>query len=177
MSAQRLPDWRDLGFLDGTSHRVRSEVCRGCFMVEREPELPDVLTPVYDDGEITVRQDAEWPVPGFMVVGVRPHIPSLAEMPVGLALRLINVAKAVRTAQRDGLGISMAHSYQEDKPGRSHYHLWLLPLWPEILAEHKMFPRIYDSNIMAYIRLFDYRETEPDVRSALTVIGSRLTRE
>lgn len=39
--------------------------CKGCFMNSNESKMPKYIDPVYDDGNIVIRQDAEWPIPVF----------------------------------------------------------------------------------------------------------------
>jgi diadenosine tetraphosphate (Ap4A) HIT family hydrolase len=155
---------RRLNFLDGSTYVVDRNACRGCFMNEREGQLPSILSPIIDDGFITVRQDAEWAVPGFMVIGVRPHIGTIGEMPLELAHRVTTLMHFVRKGMRDRLGVAMVHIYQEEKEINSHYHVWLLPLWPQVMRRHGINPRIYESNIAHYIRMFDFQETRDDIR-------------
>ncbi|SFD77976.1 hypothetical protein SAMN05421773_13013 [Streptomyces aidingensis] len=129
-------------------------------MNSREPELPSILSPVFDDGIITVRQDAEWAVPGFMVVGVRPHIGALDEMELALVERIGRVTHSVRRAMRERLGLTAVQMYQEEKLERPHFHLWMLPLWPDVMARHSINPRIYESNILRYLTLFDFESSK-----------------
>jgi diadenosine tetraphosphate (Ap4A) HIT family hydrolase len=165
---------RALDFLDGRRYIVHANVCRGCFMNEREVDLPAVLQPVYDDGELTVRQDAEWPVPGFMVVAVRPHLATIADLPLKLALKTVTVVRAVRAVMRDDLGLAAVHIYQEDKFVRPHFHAWMLPLWPAMLREHDINPRIYESNIVEYLRLFSFPAAESEINRCATAIREGL---
>ncbi|MFE9427921.1 hypothetical protein ACFYNO_33765 [Kitasatospora sp. NPDC006697] len=158
------PGYRMLDFLGGASHLVEETTCRGCYMNSSEQRLPDILTPVFDDGMITVRQDAEWTVPGFMVVGVRPHIGALDEMGLPLVERIGRVTHFVRRAMRSCLGLSAVQMYQEEKLDRPHFHLWMLPLWPDVMAAHNINPRIYESNIARYLRLFSLDSHEPAIR-------------
>ncbi|MEV1006315.1 hypothetical protein [Streptomyces sp. NPDC049881] len=158
------PGHRVLAFLGGASRLVSEDTCRGCFMNRAEDELPGLLAPVHDDGVVTVRQDAEWAVPGFMVVGVRPHIGALDEMELPLVERLGRVTHAVRRAMRDRLGLAAVQMYQEEKLDRPHFHVWMLPLWPDVMAAHGINPRIYESNITDYLSLFALAEQESAIR-------------
>ncbi|MFD8479012.1 hypothetical protein [Kitasatospora sp. NPDC059673] len=174
-----LPDpptgYRYLDFLGGASRLVQENVCRGCFMNLTERHLPDILAPVYDDGVITVRQDAEWAVPGFMVVGVRPHIGALDEMDLPLVERLARVTHFVRRAMRERLGLTAVQMYQEEKLDRPHFHLWMLPLWPATMAAHDINPRIYESNIARYLTLFTLDSHEPEIRRCADEVRDFLT--
>ncbi|BFV56357.1 hypothetical protein KCMC57_up14610 [Kitasatospora sp. CMC57] len=158
------PGYRYLDFLGGPSRLVSEDTCRGCFMNLTERHLPDILAPVYDDGVITVRQDAEWAVPGFMVVGVRPHIGALDEMELPLVERIGRVTHFVRRAMRERLGLAAVQMYQEEKLERPHFHVWMLPLWPDVMAEHGINPRIYESNVAQYLTLFSLGSHEAAIR-------------
>ncbi|WP_157882141.1 hypothetical protein [Streptomyces rubellomurinus] len=174
-----LPDppsgYRYLDFLGGPSRLVHEDTCRGCFMNLAERELPDILAPVYDDGVITVRQDAEWAVPGFMVVGVRPHIGALDEMELPLVERLGRVTHFVRRAMRERLGLAAVQMYQEEKLDRPHFHMWMLPLWPDTMAAHGINPRIYESNIARYLTLFALDSHEKEIRRCADEVRDFLT--
>ncbi|MBW1603771.1 hypothetical protein JJV70_16975 [Streptomyces sp. JJ66] len=158
------PGYRQLSFLGGPSRFVPEKTCRGCFMNQAENDLPDILAPVFDDGVITVRQDAEWAVPGFMVVAVRPHIGALDEMDLPLVERIGRVTHFVRRAMRERLGLAAVQTYQEEKIDRPHFHVWMLPLWPDTMAAHDINPRIYESNIAQYLTLFPFASNESAIR-------------
>lgn len=164
MPPELPPGFRTLGFLDGSAVIVPEDTCRGCLMNEMDGQLPDLLDPVFDDGTITVRQDAEWAVPGFMVVGIRQHIGSLDRMDPGLAMRVIMITRMVRAGMRDVLGLHAVQMYQEEKLVRPHFHLWMLPLWPDVMVTHDINPRIYESNITEYLSKFDLTQDEDAVR-------------
>ncbi|MBN1172227.1 MAG: hypothetical protein JXA67_08625 [Micromonosporaceae bacterium] len=152
-----MPAMRTLDFLDGTTFTVSHDTCRGCFMNDHEHELPAILAPVLDDGIITVRQDAEWAVPRFMIVGIRPHLGSIGQIPLDLAHRLATVMHVVRQAMDEFPDICAVQTYQEEKLDRPHYHTWMLPLWKSTMDRHAINPRIYESSIPRYLELFEYR--------------------
>jgi diadenosine tetraphosphate (Ap4A) HIT family hydrolase len=155
---------RTLNFLDGSTFEVPADTCRGCFMEEHEDQLPAIIAPVLDDGYLTVRQDAEWAIPGFMVVGTRSHVGSIGDMPLEAARHLGTVLHFVRRGMRDRLGLPAVHMFQEEKLERPHFHVWMLPLWPDVIARHDINPRIYESNIARYLSLFNFSENERRIR-------------
>lgn len=155
---------RELRFLNGTSFVVDASTCRGCFMNEHEHELPRDITPVYDDEEILVRQDAEWPVPGFYIVSLRSHIGAIDEVGDELYNRLTEVLRLTRRAMRRSLGVDKVHLIQEEKLSAAHLHFWMLPLWPQVLSANDVNPRVYESNLMEYIALFSYADQRQAIR-------------
>jgi len=167
---------RSLDFLDGRRRIVRADTCRGCYMNEHEADLPSAIRPVYDDGELTVRQDAEWAVPGFMILGVRAHLATVADLPLPLALRAITIVRAVRAVMREELGLAAVQMYQEDKHVRPHFHIWMLPLWPDVMREYGINPRIYESSIPSYLKLFRFEAAQAEIIRCADVIRTALPR-
>lgn len=166
--------FRSLDFLDGTSLVVPEETCRGCLMNELEGRMPDLLNPVFDDGLITVRQDAEWAVPGFMVIGLRPHLGAIDQLPLEVVHRIGTITYFVRRAMREALGPIAVQMYQEEKLDRPHFHIWMLPLWPEVMHDHGINPRIYESNIAEYLGIFNIVEHRFAVSNAADRLAERL---
>jgi diadenosine tetraphosphate (Ap4A) HIT family hydrolase len=147
---------KTLDFMGGVSFTVKKDTCRGCFMNDHEHLLPATLAPILDDGCFTVRQDAEWPVPGFLVVALREHIGTIADLDLNAVRRLGILLRFIRLGMREVLDLRSVQMYQEDKLVNAHLHFWLLPLWTEVMARHTINPRIYESNLRRYLELFIY---------------------
>lgn len=79
-------------------------------------------------------------------------------------MRIIMITRMVRARMRDVLGLHAVQMYQEEKLERPHFHLWMLPLWPDVMATHEINPRIYESNITEYMSKFDLTRDEDMVR-------------
>jgi diadenosine tetraphosphate (Ap4A) HIT family hydrolase len=133
-------------------------------MEEQGDQLPAIIAPVFDDGYLTVRQDAEWAVPGFMVVGTRPHVGSIGDMSLEATARLAALLHFVRKGMQERLGLAAVHMFQEEKLERPHFHVWMLPLWQEVLTRYDINPRIYESNIARYLTLFDFAANEASIQ-------------
>jgi len=153
-TAGTIAGTRVLDFLDGTAHVVDADTCRGCFMDRRPELLPSLVEPILDLGDVVVRQDAEWPVPGFYVVSLRDHVGSLADVDDRLAARYGQVLALVRRGLRDATGVWRAQCYTEERLSMPHLHTWLLPLWPGVMAASGIRPKVYESNVMAYLGRF-----------------------
>jgi diadenosine tetraphosphate (Ap4A) HIT family hydrolase len=155
---------RTLNFLDGTQFIVDEEVCRGCFMNNPENKLPELLEPILEDRSISVRQDAEWSVPGFYIIGIREHCGSFGDLDLQAVQRISMVMHYVRKAMKEALNIEVVHIIQEEKLINAHLHIWLLPLWPQIIATLEHSPRICASNIMEYIELFSFEQEKERIQ-------------
>lgn len=154
---------RTFRFLDGSLMNAAADACRGCIMNECSDSLPKEIRPVYDDGEIVVRQDAEWPVPGFYIVGIRSHIGSYDLIGRQMHMKMSELIRATRSIQRHLIGISHVHLLQEEKRIGAHLHYWLLPLWDEVMEKHDINPRLYEGNIIQYLTLFNYTDTKDQI--------------
>lgn len=168
------PGTRALAFLDGSSHVVPADTCRGCFMTDHPELMPAVIDPVLDLGDIVVRQDAEWPVPGFYVVSVREHIGSLADLDDELAGRLGVTLALVRRGMRQALSITRAQAYTEERLSMPHLHTWLLPLWPQVMARTGVRPKVYEGNVKTYIDVFAALFTLGDTAAAIEDCNRRM---
>ena len=144
-------------FLDGSEIVVDDSTCRGCFLEEAE-SLPMELNPVWSDDFFVIRQDAECPVPGFYIVSARQHIHSIGDLSCERSAELGVILTRLRAAMLDVLRIERVHVFLEERLIEPHLHIWMLPLWPQVMAKHKIDPKIWNSNILEYLSLFSYEE-------------------
>jgi diadenosine tetraphosphate (Ap4A) HIT family hydrolase len=161
-------------FLDGAQFEVPDAACRGCFMNAHDADLPSEIAPIVQNELIIVRQDAEWPIPGFYIVSLRPHVGSIADVDPEVAAALGVCVHFVRKAMRDQLGIGRAQTYHEEKIIGPHYHVWLLPLWQEVMDRHAIQPKIYDLNIRTYIDLFKYDACKDQIAACNRIMRETL---
>lgn len=148
-------------FLDGSNYPVPFDTCRGCFMKENKLSLPPHITPVYEDEAVIVQQDAEWPIPAFYIISIKEHIGSIMDIDDEVVKRIAIILKRVREGLRVCFGVERAQVYHEEKIINPHFHVWVLPLWPGIMREHNIQPKIYEANIKKYIDFFSF-ENEKD---------------
>lgn len=144
-------------------------------MNDNDSILPSEITPVIENEEIIVRQDAEWPVPAFYIVSLREHIGSIADVSVELAGSIGICLHHVRRLMRTEFGIERAQIYHEEKILSPHFHAWILPLWNPVLSQYHIAPKIYDANIRAYIDLFRYEDTKRSIINCNTVMAKGLS--
>ncbi|HEV3157141.1 MAG TPA: hypothetical protein VGZ00_07295 [Candidatus Baltobacteraceae bacterium] len=153
-------------FLDGTSITVPETACRGCYMEQFERELSPLISPVYEDESIVIRQDAEWPIPGFFIVSSKEHVASIADIEMELAGKIGHALHFVRLGLRKLFNIERAHIYHEEKIIAPHMHFWILPLWPDIMQREHIAPKIYEANVKDYLHAFTFTEYKDSIRDA-----------
>ena len=149
--------------LDGSSYKVPADTCRGCWMNENPNKLPKEISPIWQDEDIIIRQDIEWPIPAFFIVSLRKHISSIADLPPEVSAKLFKMITLVRKGMKDVLGIKRVQLYHEEKINNPHIHFWLLPLWPDIMEINNIFPKIYEGNVKQYIDLFKFTDTKDEI--------------
>lgn len=145
-------------FLNGLKVPRSQYRTRGIFLNECSHLLPPHIQPILENETITVRQDAEFPVPAFYIIGIREPVASIADVSEETAALLGTVTHIIRKGMKEVLGINRVNIYLEEKLKNPHYHTWLLPMWEEVLQKNRIEPRIWESNIMTYIKLFRFEE-------------------
>jgi diadenosine tetraphosphate (Ap4A) HIT family hydrolase len=95
-------------------------------------------------------------VPAFYIIGIKEPVPSIADVSEDTAALLGIVMHIVRKAMKEALGVKRVNIYLEEKLKNPHYHTWLLPMWDDVLKSNNIQPRIWESNIMKYIKLFKF---------------------
>lgn len=146
--------------LDGSSYEVPADTCRGCWMNNNPDKLPKEISPIWQDEDIIIRQDIEWPIPAFFIVSLRQHISCIADLDPKVSIKLFKMITAVRKGMKEILGIERVQLYHEEKIKNPHIHFWLLPLWPETMEKNNIFPKIYEGNIKQYIDLYKFKDTK-----------------
>lgn len=159
---------RIVGFLDGSYWLVDEADCRGCLMQLRRSELPNYILPIYEDLDVLVSQDAEFPVPGFYIVSPKKHLGSCADFSTRLSMKMGLITHIVRKGMRDILNINTAEIYHEERLKSSHYHHWILPCWEYGVEKSGCLPTIFkskvkgyenfDPNIVFYLKSFEFSD-------------------
>ena len=163
-------------YLDGTKVHVPDNTCRGCYLEHCHDNIPEIY-PIWENIDFTVRQDVEFPIPGFYIVSARQHINTIADLNVSQVAAFGMIVHRVRLAMRETLGISRVHIILEERRINPHLHLWLLPLWENVMKKHDIDPKIYNSNIAEYLHLFSYDEFGEEVRQMNDIMRERLSQD
>lgn len=115
--------------------------CMGCAIADGSMQVPGGL--IKGTEHFVVHQDPLIPLPGFLVIGARRHIHSLAEMTqteyAEFAALLWETDKIIRAAT------SVEHLTLVQEEHSIHFHLWFFP-WTATVVEK------YGSPSLAKIR-------------------------
>lgn len=149
-------------FLDNSIISVSDNMCRGCFL-EHAENLPPELEPIWGNSFFVIRQDAECPIPGFYIVSTRQHINTIGNLESERASELGIILNRLRYAMLYTLKVKRIHIFLEERMIDPHLHIWMLPLWPHIMEEHHIDPKIWNSNIYEYISLFTYKKNRDTI--------------
>ena len=104
-----------LFFLDHSFYDVEEPYCRGCFMEQNSDKLPEHIKPIYDNGNVVVRQDAEWPIPAFYIISIHKHIGAFDKLDAKTRFEISEALYWVRKGIRENFGIERAQIYHEEK--------------------------------------------------------------
>lgn len=166
-----------LNFLDGSYYDVEEPYCRGCLMENNKNKMPKYIDPIYDDGNVIVRQDAEWPIPAFYIISIHKHIGSYDKLDKQTREKINEMIYLVRKGIRENFGIERAHIYHEEKLTSPHYHVWILPLWKEVMEKYNIQPKIYESNIKKYIDIFKFNEENEKILNCNKIMKEYIKEE
>lgn len=152
-----------LSFLDGSYYDVEEPYCRGCFMEKNNDKMPIYIEPIYDDGNVVVRQDAEWPIPAFYIISIHKHIGSFDMLDNKTREKIGEIIYLLRKGIRENFKIERAQIYHEEKLNSPHFHIWILPLWENVMKKNNIQPKIYEANVKKYIDLFNFSDEKNNI--------------
>ena len=160
-------------FLDGSMIDVSEDTCRGCYL-ETADTVPGEIEVIWQNCNFSIRQDAECPVPGFYIVSARQHIHTMVDLSVQQATELGLIIHQLRSCMSEHLNIKRVHMILEEKWVEPHMHVWLLPLWQDVMQRNNIDPKIWNSNILEYIQLFTYDENKMTIRRFNDILKKHL---
>ena len=163
-------------FLDKTEVEVDDMVCRGCYL-EKAKNLPSELEPIWENDFFIIRQDAECPVPGFYILSTKQHIHTIGDLDEKNASRLGIILNRLRYAMMESAGIHRVHVILEERMIEPHLHIWMLPLWTDVMEKFNIDPKVWNSNIYEYISLFSYDENRETIISINNKMRAELRRD
>jgi hypothetical protein len=111
-----------------------------------------------------------------MIISVKQHIGSIGDLDLDTVRRVGMLAHFLRRGMAERLGLKRVHMYQEEYQG-SHFHLWLLPLWPDVLKRAAMDPRIHESNVTEYLDLFSFQAEKERIERCRSELADYLRRQ
>lgn len=121
--------------------------CIGCACSEAGKAVPGY---VIETELFHAHQDQEVPIPGFVILSTKRHIDSIADFTDAEASEFIALARHIRQAQREVLGIENVYLIQEEDT-EDHFHLWLLPRYEWMQDEAKFGRKVGSArNVLKY---------------------------
>lgn len=160
-------------FLDDSVINVPDDTCRGCYL-ETADSVPVEIEVIWQNSNFSIRQDAECPVPGFYIVSARQHIHTMADLSIQQVTQLGLIIHQLRSCMAEHLNIKRVHMILEEKWVEPHMHVWLLPLWPDVMQKNNIDPKVWNSNILEYIQLFSYDENKMKIQCFNEILRKHL---
>lgn len=168
---------KEMHFMDGSTYLVSTSACRWCLIPNLTWELMNYLEPIYQDEDISIRQDAEWPLPWFFVVSVNQHIWSIKDIHDLLLCKIWLAIKYTRVGLFEKLNIEKTQIYQEERLTNSHYHVWILPIYKDYIILNKKTPKIYDRDVIDYIKSYSFDENKDNILKYNYIMRNYLNKE
>lgn len=121
--------------------------CMSCAIANGELELPGGL--IYEDEYITVGADTEIPLNGFIIIAVKRHVNSIADLTVTERHELIDYISKIIQALKELNIINEVTIVQEERS--KHLHVWIFPCYEKY---KKMFGKGVGAikNICEYVK-------------------------
>lgn len=100
--------------------------CMGCDIANEKLIPPGGY--IYKDNLISISQDPEIPIVGFMILGIKKHVNSLNELTEEDRTRIMNILNTtIEKMKKIGL-CEKVLIVQEERS--SHFHIWIMPILP-----------------------------------------------
>jgi len=124
---------------------------RGEFILSHEKVMDECLRPIYYDGEVIVRQDVKYAIPGFYIIAPTLHFRRIDEVPQNLFKKCMFMARKIKQGLLE-LGAGRSHIYHDEKYRLPAFvHFWVLPIYEQITHEHSLDPTIFSRDIWTYL--------------------------
>ena len=127
------------------------DLSRGDFLEKYDKVIPEVIRPVYSAGNILVKQDAQYAVPGFFIVSPKKRYKTIAELPDSL---LCECADMISFIKENMLKLPEINDvfiyYDENYKKPSFVHFWVLPVFKGFNVS------VLDGSVWAYLESFEY---------------------
>lgn len=151
---------KQFNILDGST--IKTEIkCRGCLLQKKYINM--YLEPVYMSEKIFVSQDMENPIPGFFIISTKNHISSIDSIEKDTRYEIIDLIYNIRDFLRKEYSINKVIIIQEEKDIDSHFHIWILPIWEDMIDDDKDNIRICKNNINEYMKLFEFKKNSDKI--------------
>lgn len=100
--------------------------CMGCDIASGKLIPPGGY--IYKDDLVSISQDPEIPIVGFMILGISKHVRSINELTEEDRIRIMNVLNnTVDKMKKTGI-CERVLIVQEERS--SHFHIWIMPILP-----------------------------------------------
>lgn len=115
--------------------------CLGCAICKHQIEIPGGL--IYESENVTLQQDPENPIEGFLIVNIKRHVNSINDLSKEERNELIEVINMAVQALKDLKITDEVTIVQEERS--KHLHVWIFP-------KHEWMKEKFGSGIIKYLR-------------------------
>lgn len=137
---------------------------RAAFMEKYLSKLDKCHIPIYEDENITIRQDAQIAIPGFYIVAPRKVYKNISQMELDTYERCLYFVSLVKKELKENFGIERVYMYYDEhyiKPSSTHF--WVMPIYDKVIKENDLNATILSKDIWKYQDLFEFSKTKEDI--------------
>ena len=111
--------------IDYMGNKIQTGDCPACDFAEKKVSLP--CGTVYEDDKISIMQDWELPIDGFIVVSPNRHIEFVQELSAKERNHMFKYVTKCLKALRGEIGICDEYNVIFEEKRNRHFHIWLMP--------------------------------------------------
>ncbi|MBQ6546698.1 MAG: hypothetical protein IJL74_01715 [Bacilli bacterium] len=137
---------------------------RAQFMKKYENEVDICHKPIYEDENLIIRQDAQYPLPGFYIIATKTGKRTIADIDTNLYQKGMEYAFLIKTILQESFKIKKVYIYYDEhyhKP--SSVHFWVMPIYEDVLNENNLKATIFSNDIWKYLDLFEFKDTKEEI--------------
>lgn len=149
---------------------------RGEFMQQYNSVLDVALTPVYEDKDIVIRQDAKIALPGFYIVATKNKYARIIDMPIEMYVKCMKYSKIICECLQNEMQpedkIYLYYDEHYKKPMSTHF--WVMPVYKKCLSKYKIEATILKKDIWQYQDIFKFVYTKKEIYKYNDLIREKL---
>lgn len=138
-----------------------TKLSRANFMKKYLEKLDKCHIPIYEDDDITIRQDAQIAIPGFYIVASQNNYKNITQMDLRTYQKCLHFVSLVRRELKDTFGIERAYMYYDEhynKPSSTHF--WVMPVYNDVIKDNNLNATILSNDIWKYQESFEFSKTK-----------------
>lgn len=140
------------------------KLSRADIMTKYLEKLDKCHEPIYEDMDITIRQDAQIAIPGFYIVATKGIYKKISFMDIELYKKCLYFSSLICRSLKEEFNIERVFMYYDEhynKPSSTHF--WVMPIYENVIKEHNLNPTILNFDVWRYQELFEFQHSKDKI--------------